>query len=235
MSRSERLLQLMQLLRHYRYPVSGKQLADELGISLRSVYRDIASLQAQGARIEGEAGLGFVLLPGFTLPPLMFSSEEAQAIALGARWVAQRGDRRLADAAREALVKISAVLPEELRHELDHPALLVGPSASEPGNPDWLAQIRTATQQQRILTIDYGDEHGNTSSRRIWPIALTYFDHAQIIVAWCELRKDFRHFRTDRIMALSNCPERYAGSRASLLKRWKQQLGILPANTADKN
>lgn len=87
MSRSERLLQLMQILRRYRYPVSGAALAQELGISLRSVYRDIASLQAQGARIEGEAGLGYVLQPGFTLPPLMFSSEEAEAIALGLRWV----------------------------------------------------------------------------------------------------------------------------------------------------
>ncbi|MGL4604361.1 MAG: helix-turn-helix transcriptional regulator, partial [Iodobacter sp.] len=103
MSRAERLLALMQKLRLYQYPVSGQILAQELGISLRTLYRDIASLQAQGARIEGEAGLGFVLRPGFTLPPLMFSVEEIEALALGARWVSSRADHPLGLAAKDAL------------------------------------------------------------------------------------------------------------------------------------
>jgi len=106
MSRSERLLQLMQMLRRYRYPVTAMTLSQELGISVRSVYRDIASLQAQGANIAGEAGIGYVLQDGFTLPPLMFSAEEIEAIVLGSRWVVERGDEKLAEAARDAFARI---------------------------------------------------------------------------------------------------------------------------------
>src|ERR1700752_131103 len=106
MSRAERLLELMQMLRRHRRPVSGAQLAQELGISLRTLYRDIASLQAQGATIDGAPGIGYVLRPGFVLPPLMLAPEEIEALVLGTRWVADRADRRLADAARNALAKI---------------------------------------------------------------------------------------------------------------------------------
>jgi biotin operon repressor len=132
MSRAARLLQLMQVLRRHRYPVSGASLASELGISLRTLYRDIVSLQAQGARIDGEAGVGYVLRPGFMLPPLMFSQEEIEALVLGSRWVADRADSRLGDAARNAIAKISAVLPDDLRLELDTSALLVGPAKPSP-------------------------------------------------------------------------------------------------------
>src|SRR5215472_5836791 len=119
MSRAERLLDLMQALRLRRRPVAGQALAAELGVSLRTLYRDIAALQAQGAWIEGEAGLGYVLRPGFMLPPLMFSEDEIAALVLGSRWVAERGDAELALAARHALAKIAAVLPADLRPELD--------------------------------------------------------------------------------------------------------------------
>src|SRR5690349_5512918 len=129
MSRAERLLGLMQVLRRHRRPVSGAALARELGISIRTLYRDIATLQAQGADIEGEPGLGYVLKPGFMLPPLMFSEDEIEALVLGSRWVADRGDERLGSAAQNALVKIAAVLPDDLREDLDASALLVGPGA----------------------------------------------------------------------------------------------------------
>src|SRR5690242_7496446 len=115
MSRAERLLDLIQILRRHRQPVAGAVLAQELGISLRSLYRDIATLQAQGAHIDGEPGLGYILRPGFMLPPLMFSEDEIEALVLGSRWVTERGDLRLADAARNALAKIAAVLPPDLR------------------------------------------------------------------------------------------------------------------------
>ncbi len=127
MSRSQRLLDLLQILRSHRMPVSGVALAAKTGVSLRTLYRDIATLQAQGADIEGEAGVGYVLRPGFLLPPLMFSQHEIEALVLGSRWVAGRADAGLAEAARAALVKIGAVLPEALREELDHSTLLVGP------------------------------------------------------------------------------------------------------------
>src|ERR1700754_4300218 len=123
MSRAQRLLDLLQILRSHRYPVSGALLAGQLDISLRTLYRDIALLQQQGAHIEGEAGVGYVLRPGFLLPPLMFSEEEIQALVLGSRWVADRADSQLGQAARNALAKIAAVLPPELRNECDDGAL----------------------------------------------------------------------------------------------------------------
>ena len=118
MSRAERLLELMQCLRRHRYPVGGAALASELGISVRTLYRDIAALQAQGARIDGEPGVGYVLRPGFMLPPLMFSEDEIEALVLGSRWVADRADDPLGRAARNALAKIAAVLPTDLRKSL---------------------------------------------------------------------------------------------------------------------
>src|ERR1700726_3062825 len=129
MSRAQRLLDLIQLLRRHRYPVSGAALAEELCVSLRTVYRDIDTLIAQGARIDGEAGAGYVLRDGFMLPPLMFSEEEINALVLGSRWVAERGDDPLRAAARNALAKIVAVLPEDMREEVDAGRLLIGPGA----------------------------------------------------------------------------------------------------------
>src|SRR5258707_9367578 len=127
MSRAERLLDLIQILRRHRQPVSGQALADELDISLRTLYRDIASLQGQGAGIEGEAGVGYILKPGFMLPPLMFSEEEIEALVLGGRWVARRTDEPLGKAARNALAKIAAVLPDDLKRGLETSTLLIGP------------------------------------------------------------------------------------------------------------
>jgi len=120
LSKTQRLFDLIQILRRNRYPVSGKKLAEELEVSLRTVYRDIVTLQRQGASIEGEPGLGYVLRPGFMLPPLMFSEEEIEALVLGSRWVARRTDKTLRLAATHVLAKISAVLPEDLRHQLRH-------------------------------------------------------------------------------------------------------------------
>src|ERR1051325_6578048 len=118
MARSERLLALIQALRRHRHPVTGQAMADELGVSLRTVYRDIQTLVAQGATIDGEAGLGFILRPGFVLPPLMFSDEELEALVLGLRWVSQRTDASFEYAAMNALAKIAAALPDDLPHNL---------------------------------------------------------------------------------------------------------------------
>lgn len=180
MSRSERLLELLQILRRHRHPVSGQDLAAELGISLRTLYRDIASLQAQGAVIEGEAGIGYVLRAGFTLPPLMFSQEEIEALVLGSRWVTTRHDTQLAQAARNALAKIAAVLPTALRDDLEASTLLVGPSLNAekpvPVDPDILAQIRLAIRHQSRLELHYADADRQASQRIIWPFGLGFFD-----------------------------------------------------------
>ncbi|MCU6434668.1 YafY family transcriptional regulator [Undibacterium sp. Jales W-56] len=226
MSRSQRLLQLLQVLRRHRYPVKGADLANELGISLRSLYRDIATLQEQGAKINGEAGLGYVLQPGFSLPPLMFSEEEIEAIVLGSRWVAERGDTHLAAAARDALAKIAAVLPADLRHDLDSNALLIGPGETLNKNDEQLSQIRRAIRTEHKLDIAYLDQHGKRSQRIIWPCALTFFDRVRVIVAWCELRQEFRHFRTDRIAGLCIMEQRLPRRRQALLKEWRILEGV---------
>ena len=226
MSRAQRLLELIQVLRRYRQPVSGRTLADETGVSLRTLYRDIAALQAQGAGIDGEAGLGYILRPGFMLPPLMFSEEEIEALVLGSRWVAERGDDALAASARNALAKIAAVLPGDLRDGVDANALLIGPAAPvEAGSVD-LATIRRAIRGERKLTISYRDGRDKESRRTIWPFALGYFDRLRVVVAWCERRQDFRHFRTDRIVALEATATRYKRRRQALLKDWRRHEGI---------
>ena len=122
MSRAQRLLDLIQVLRRHRHPVSGATLAEATGVSLRTLYRDIELLKAEGAHIDGEAGVGYVLRPGFMLPPLMFSEEEIEALVLGSRWVHQRADRALADAAANVLAKIGAVLPRTCATRWMNPA-----------------------------------------------------------------------------------------------------------------
>lgn len=226
MSRAERLLQLMQSLRRHRYPVSGAALAEELGVSLRTLYRDIASLQAQGAQIDGETGVGYMLRPGFVLPPLMFSEEEIEALVLGARWVAKRSDPQLAAAAENMLAKVSAVLPQALRHELESSALLIGPGDPVLGDSTILENLRLAIRQERKIDIDYQDKDGNATQRVIWPFALGFFENFRMIVAWCERREAIRHFRADRILALRLTETRFPKRRQQLLREWRQATGI---------
>ena len=226
MSRAQRLLDLIQLLRRHRRPVSGAALADELGVSLRTLYRDVATLNGQGAHIDGEAGMGYVLRPGFMLPPLMFSEDEIEALVLGSRWVAARADDALSGAARNALAKIAAVLPADLKQTLDTSALLVASDDKFGGNDGDLAAIRRAIRAERKLVIDYARNDGTKSSRTIWPFAIGYFQRALVVAAWCELRQGFRHFRVDRIASLAPTETRYPRRRAVLLKEWRAAEGI---------
>jgi predicted DNA-binding transcriptional regulator YafY len=226
MSRTQRLLDLLQSLRRHRRPVSGAVLADELGISLRTLYRDIAALQVQGAKIDGATGLGYLLRPGFLLPPLMFSEEEIEALVLGMRWVAERGDAGLGEAARNALAKIESVLPNELRLVVDSTTLLIGPGEHVAGGDAELAAIRQAIRDERKLAIHYRDRGDVATQRIIWPFALAFFDRARVVLAWCELRQAFRHFRTDRISALTSSKSRYPRRRHALLKEWRVLEGI---------
>ncbi|RZI80989.1 MAG: YafY family transcriptional regulator [Rubrivivax sp.] len=228
MSRAERLLDLLQLLRRHRHPVAGTALAASLGISIRTLYRDIATLQSQGAKIDGEPGIGYVLRPGFTLPPLMFSEEEVEALVLGSRWVADRGDDRLGMAARNALSKIAAVLPPELRHGLDTSALLVGPGQRPTAGDVELAAIRQAIRREHKLVITYLDLKGAQTTRTVWPFALSFFDRVLVVLAWCELRQTYRHFRADRIAALTSTESPYPRRRHALLKEWREQEGVPP-------
>ena len=222
MSRSERLLNLLQVLRRHRRPVSGLALAAEIGVSIRTLYRDIASLQAQGAAIVGEPGVGYVMQPGFMLPPLMFGSEELDALVLGMRMVADCGDRPLALAASSTLAKIAAVLPPELRRELDESALLIGAgrrTAPLAVVPDLL---RAAIRAQRKLQITYRDPSDVVSRRVVWPFALVYFDQTRVLMCWCELRDGFRNFRSDRITQAELLAPRYPKNKQALLREWRR-------------
>ncbi|WP_377154434.1 helix-turn-helix transcriptional regulator [Roseateles sp. UC29_93] len=230
MSRSARLLDLIQTLRRHRHPVTGEALATALDISLRTLYRDIATLQSQGARIDGAPGLGYVLREGFVLPPLMFSVDEVEALVLGSRWVAGRSDARLSIAARDALAKIAAVLPPAMRHELDNTSLLPGPSDPPDVDRDVLSLMRRAIRHEHKLRIHYRDLKGKDSERTVWPFALGYFDRVQVLVAWCELREEIRSFRTDRVTGPELIEERYPQRKAALLKAWREREGIAAAD-----
>jgi predicted DNA-binding transcriptional regulator YafY len=229
MSRAARLLDLLQVLRQHRAPVTGRQLASELGISIRTLYRDIATLQGQGADIAGEAGLGYVLRPGFTLPPLMFSAEEIEALVVGSRWVAARTDSRLSAAGHSALSKITAVLPPDLRGQVDNAGLFVSPGAIPPEAVD-MSVIRHAIRGERKLEIGYRDNDGAQSRRVIWPFVIGLFEHARVVAAWCELREDYRHFRIDRILDAAVLEARYPRRRTAMLKEWRAR--HLPAPDA---
>ena len=223
MSRAQRLLDLIQVLRRHRFPVSGAALARELGVSLRTLYRDIEALKAQGARIDGEAGVGYVLRPGFMLPPLMFSEEEIEALVLGSRWVHQRADRALADAAANVLAKIGAVLPDDLRDTLDDSGLLIGPGDPVAAGDAQLPKIRQAIRRERKIGLAYRDKDGAETRRTIWPFGVGFFEKSRVVMAWCELRQDFRHFRTDRIITLNMSERRYPRRRQAMLKEWRER------------
>lgn len=213
----------MQALRRRRRPVAAIQLADELGVSLRTVYRDIATLVAQGAPIEGEAGLGYVLKPGFFLPPLMFGEDELDALILGLHLVARRADPTLERAAHNALAKITAVLPAEMDDAVRTSGLLAGPSGSNAASH--LALIREAIRSETKLHLHYTDKRSVPTERTVWPVALGFFAAAEVLAAWCETRQGFRHFRLDRIAA-AEPTIRYPKRRRLLLAEWRLLEGI---------
>ena len=213
----------MQLLRRLKQPATARWLAAELDTSTRTVYRDIETLSSQGFRITGEAGIGYVLRPGSLLPPMTFSRTELDAVVLGLRWVLQHGDAALGNASLDALGKIEAVLSPESQRHLQDVALIAGPTAllSTP----YLADIRGALNAECKLRISYKDEQNFKTRRAVWPIALVFFDAVCLLVAWCELREDFRTFRIERIERLS-LGEHYPIGRTVLLDRWKERRGI---------
>jgi predicted DNA-binding transcriptional regulator YafY len=220
MRRSDRLFDIIQRLRTARGPTTAAALAEELEVTVRTVYRDVATLQARRVPIEGAPGIGYMLRRGFDLPPLMFSIEEIEAIAVGARLVARTGDPGLQDAAASVLSKVTVVLPEALRAQLaSAPFFVSGSGAPVPESAD-LSQVRQAIREERKLHLRYVDEKGASTRRTVWPIAVAYYVQATLIGAWCELRQDYRHFRADRITALTVLDERYPSDHGRLMAEW---------------
>jgi predicted DNA-binding transcriptional regulator YafY len=226
MNRTERLFALMDALRRHRRPVTAASLADELAVSVRTVYRDVQVLIGLGAPIDGEAGLGYLLRPGFFLPPLMFSEDELEALVLGAQWVARRSDAALTQAASNALAKIAAASPKDLRDTMANTGLWVAPMAREPDPVADVKLVREAIRREHKLRIAYVAETGAATERAIWPIALAFFERRQVVAAWCELRNAIRNFRTDRITAMEATGERYPKRRADLVKAWRHESNV---------
>jgi predicted DNA-binding transcriptional regulator YafY len=226
LSRSARLLLLLQALSRRRRAVTAAQLARELEVSERTIYRDLAELAAQGAPVEGEAGVGYVLRPGFFLPPLTLNVEEAEAVQLGLHYVDQRGDEVLTRAAADALAKIASVLSQAGQEALAIPLAMPGPPGyGFPENAVPLEKLRAAIRSQTRLELDYQDAEGRRSRRVVWPIQLAFTDNVRILAAWCELRQDFRMFRTDRILSAIE-GGRYPGRRADLLRHFRAHLKL---------
>lgn len=213
----------MQALRRHRGTVSGKTLAQETGVSLRTIRRDIATLQGMGADIEGERGIGYILRPGFLLPPMSFTVEEVQALMVGAQWVSRQTDDALALAAQNALAKIGGVLPAETRRLLDDDSVYVARQREDESGLD-LAMVRLAMREQRKLRIAYADRGGAQTERVVWPIMLGFVQARRFIAAWCELREDFRLFRADRIARIEFLDERYERNRRQLVREWRRQV-----------
>jgi predicted DNA-binding transcriptional regulator YafY len=220
MRRADRLLRIIQILRRHRRPVKGQMMSEELEVSLRTLYRDIADLITDGVPIRGEAGVGYVLGQGYDLPPLMFNADELEAVMLGLRWVTRRGDKELARAANDTIAKIGAVLPEQMKPLLFEASLMAPPSWNRVEDTVDVSMIRQSIREQRKLDLVYRDENNNETTRTIWPIGISYFDAQRLIIAWCELRIGFRTFRTDRVITCTPAPEKYKERRKVLLKRW---------------
>lgn len=218
--RSERLLELMQALRRRRAPVSGQVLAEEMGVSLRSVYRDIATLESMGAAIDGEPGVGFQLRAEHFLPPLMFTDEELEALVLGLRGLIYGPDSEMAATARDASAKIAAVLPKARRSEMDSIGLFVIPHTREAPEDKVLGTLRRALREERQVWLAYRDKAATVSERTIYPVALGYFDQHQTLVAWCTLRDDYRSFRVDGMVAVELLDTPLPEPRRTLFHRW---------------
>ena len=224
MRRTERLFQIIQILRARRRPVTGRDIADELEVSLRTLYRDIAELIAQRVPVRGEAGTGYVLDPGYDMPPLTLTPDELEAAMLGAAWVAKRGDKALANGARDLIAKLTEAAPADLR-----PILLDGSLAPmtfktvEPESCD-MSGMRAAIRERCKVRICYQDAENRKSERTIWPMLIAYMEEVRLVAAWCELREDFRHFRTDRITLADVLEESIPGDIATLRRRWERDV-----------
>jgi predicted DNA-binding transcriptional regulator YafY len=224
MRRADRLFRIIQILRRKRRPTTASEIAEELETSLRTIYRDISQLMAERVPIRGEAGMGYVLEGGFDMPPLMLTPDEIEAAMLGAQWVMNRADPELGRAAADLIAKIGHVIPEHLRPLLMEPALAALQHRRPEVDAIDMARVRTAIRTQGKIALVYRDLGDQESRRVIWPIAVSYWETVRLIVAWCELRKGFRHFRTDRVLSYEFLEVKYPIQRSRLRVQWRKEM-----------
>ncbi|QDE92265.1 DNA-binding protein [Myxococcus xanthus] len=225
MRRADRLFEILQVLRRAKGPMTASAIAEQLETSQRTVYRDLAALMARRVPIRGEAGVGYVLERGFDLPPLMLTPSEIEAVVLGAQWVAANADRTLSAAAGDVLAKVAAIVPKHLRELVDDP--VVGTPPAKQRHPDGtvdLSRLREWSRKQLKLHIHYADAEGTTSKRTVWPMLVGYVTGVRVLIAWCELRRDFRIFRTERLLSVDFLDALYPERRSALRRRWEAQM-----------
>jgi predicted DNA-binding transcriptional regulator YafY len=220
MRRGDRLFEVIQHLRTATRPVTAARLAEELEVTVRTVYRDIAALQARRVPIEGAPGIGYVLRKGFDLPPLMFTLEEVEAIVVGARLTRRTGDHGLQQAAESVLSKITVILPQALREHVAAAPFFVSPSGAAAAPVLDLSAVRDAIRERRKIRLTYKDEEGRRTHRTVRPIAIAYYVEATLVAAWCELRQGFRHFRADRVVTATILDERFEADAKELTGAW---------------
>jgi predicted DNA-binding transcriptional regulator YafY len=225
--RADRLFLIIHQLRGRR-ATTARRLAAALGVSLRTIYRDVADLQLSGVPIEGEAGVGYILRKGSDVPPLMFSREELEALVVGARFTEAFAGRRLGEAARHALVKIEAVLPEELRTRSERSRILAPPVASRRELRDRLDHLHEAIDGRRVVRLDYATPAGAASRRDVEPLCLAFWGQAWTLGGWCRLREGFRNFRLDRMAGVELLDEVAADDPARGLRAFLASAGANP-------
>lgn len=226
MRRADRLFQLLQLIRGRRLSTAA-WLAERMEVSVRTVYRDVADLQSQGVPIEGEAGVGYRIGRDYSLPPLMFTPEQAQALVASVRIARSRLDPALARQAEDALSKILSVLPDSSRAAADSLALHA-PARPNEAVLERLGHLRRAVEARRLVDLDYADVEGAASRRTVRPLACVYWESAWTLSAWCELRGDFRQFRLDRIQRLDIDGRTFADEPGKTLADLFRRIGIQP-------
>ena len=228
MRRADRLFLIIHALRGRRTALQARALAQTLGVSLRTVYRDVADLQLSGVPIEGEAGVGYMLRKGADIPPLMFNASELEALVVGSRFVRAFAGTQLAESAQSALMKIEAVLPPELRERATRTRIFA-PVWRDQYRDDFAAlidRLHAAIIGNQVLRLQYRDENGQSSTREIEPLCLSFWGGSWTLGAWCRLRRDFRNFRPDRINASELSGECFAEAEDRNLAAYLRAVGV---------
>lgn len=218
MPRTDRLFRLLTAFRLLPQPVTAARLAEETGVSQRTLYRDIETLRAAGALIDGAAGLGYTLTEDPALPPQMFTRLEVEALTLGLAEVRQMGDPALAGAAEAALAKITATLPERIQRQAIHAVSRSYRFERRAVAPAHIGLLREASWAETAVDLTYQDLSGGITHRRIWPLAIVWFDRGLICLAWCTLRQDYRRFHLDRMSGVTLTEASFRPHRVSLLR-----------------
>lgn len=225
MRKADRLFQIIQILRRSNRPVTSSDLAGELEVSQRTVYRDISHLIAQRVPIEGEAGFGYVLDPSYDMPPLMLTPEEIEAVVLGVQMVSRLNDEAMRNAARDVIAKITSVMPHDLLPFIAQPAVGIKPDDVSHDTTGDTRLLRLAIREGRKLLIDYCAADGTVTNRIVWPVLLGYADTHSLLIAWCQSKQSFRHFRADRILQADLLDERIGMPRNKLMQEWREWRG----------